>query len=116
MNDGADAGLVDAEAESDGTDHDANFVGHPALLILAALVGIHFAVITDGGDAAFSEKIDGLFYFGDGGRVDDDTAALIVAEGVHELNGLILGVGLFHHVAEIRTVKAHDVFVGVAEF
>src|SRR5258708_7972823 len=44
VDDGAHGGFVDAESESDCADQDANFVGHPALLVAPALIVLHLGV------------------------------------------------------------------------
>src|ERR1700741_5438372 len=48
MDHSAHGGFVDAKTEGNRSDENAHFVRHPALLILAAGGGIHFAVIGEG--------------------------------------------------------------------
>ncbi len=96
MDDGADGCFVNAEAEGDGADQYAHFVGHPALLIAAAVVAVHFAVIADGGDALVLEKIHGFFYAIDGGRIHNDVPVGIIAQSFKEKRELLDTVALAH--------------------
>lgn len=74
MDDGADGGFVDAEAERERTDHDADLVVHPFFLVLAARGGVQFAVIADGGDAVLLQEVDGFADAVNGPRIHDDVA------------------------------------------
>lgn len=113
--DGADVGLVDAEAEGDGADKDVNLFAHPAFLIGAAGGGVHLAVIADSGDAVLLEEIDEFTDAGDGGAIDDDVAAAGLADGFED-QGVLLGLlGFADDVAKIFTAEAGDGFEGIAK-
>ena len=115
MNDRADGGFVNAQAEGHGADHDAHFVGHPFFLILAARGALHLAVIADGGDAVFLEEIDGVTHAGDSGSVDDDAAVRDLFDGSEEEFILRFGVALANNVPQIGAAKAGDVLVRIAQ-
>ena len=111
MNDGADGGLINSQPKGNGADQHAHFVGHPALLIAAAVVRVHFAVVADGGDALVLEKIHRLFYAIDGGRINNDVAVGIIAQDFEEKRKLLDALARANQIAKIRAVKAGDVFI-----
>src|SRR5690242_13629212 len=115
MNYRADGGFVDAQAKGHGANHDADFIGHPFFLILAAGGAFHLAVIADGGDAVFLEKVYGVSHTGDGGRVDDDAAVGDLLDGAQQQFILRASIGLANDVAQIGAAKAGDVLERLAE-
>ena len=112
---GAHRRLVDPQPEGDGAHQHAHFVVHPALLVAAAVGGLHLAVIGDGGDAPVRQKIHGLFHRGDGGRVHDHAFALVGAQGRQQQARVRLFVALVRHVAQVGAVEAGDVLVRIAQ-
>jgi hypothetical protein len=115
-NDGADVGLVDAEAEGDGADQNADFFGHPLFLIFAAGRAIHLAVIADGGDAVFFKEVDNFADAGDRGRIDDDVAVRRVFYGGEHHGVLEIAVALFDEIAKVFAMEAGNGFEGIAQF
>jgi len=115
MNDRAYSSFVDAQAEGHGTDHDADFIGHPFFLILAAGGAFHLAMIADGGDAVFLEEIDGVPDAGNRWGVNDDAAVRDLFDRAEEQFILCSAVALANDVAQIGTAKAGDVLVRIAK-
>jgi hypothetical protein len=115
MDDGADRGFIDAQAESDRADQHWNFVGHPFFLITAARGVVHFAVIRDGLDPCFGEQDDGFFDARDGRCVDDYVFSGIRSQRFYEKHGLRAGVTLLYDVAEIGAMEAGYIFVRLAQ-
>jgi hypothetical protein len=76
--------FVDAQAERNCADEHANFVGHPAFLVLLARGVAHFCVIGEGRDSPFRQKSHGLFHSLDRWRVNDHVAARVALERFHE--------------------------------
>ena len=110
-----DGRFVDSQAEGHGADHGAHFIGHPFFLVLAARGAFHLAVISDGGDAAFLEKIDGFTNARNRGCVDDNAAVCDLPDGAEQQFILHPGVTLANDVSKIGAAKAGDMFVGIAK-
>ena len=111
----ANGGLVDAESESNCADEDADFVGHPAFLILATALGIHFAVIRKGWDFVLLEEFDGRFHFRNRGRIDDQIRFRVVANRGEQHLVLLLFAALHCEIPQIGTIEAGDVFVRIVQ-
>ena len=74
MNDEADVGLVDSQAEGDGRDDDAHAPGHKRILHRVAIVNAR--VIVRGVDAVALEQRGQALAARAGARVDDAAAFL----------------------------------------
>ena len=107
--------LVDAQSEGDRAHQHAHFIRHPAFLVVPSLRGLHLAVIADGGNLLLFEKVHRLFNFGDGRRVNNDAAVLVVAQGAQQQARLLAPCALLHQIAQVRPVKAGNVLVRIAQ-
>src|SRR4029077_1068434 len=107
--------LVDPQPEGDGSHQHAHLVGHPSLLSVPALCGLHFPVISDRGDAILFEHIHGLFYPRDGWGIDNDVAFTAILDGPHQQLRLRARVALLDNVAEIWPMEAGYVFVRILQ-
>ena len=72
-------------------------------------------MVADGGDALVLEKIDGLFHAIDGGRINNDVAVGIIAQNFKEKRKLLDAVALADQITQVRTMKAGNVFIRLAE-
>ena len=115
VNDGADSSLVDAQAKRNGADQHADFIRHPALLVTAASVGVHLAVIGDGGNSLLGQKIDGLLDFADGRRINNHVAVRISSERAQQKVVLGPRVHFLHHVPQIWPVETGDALMRIAQ-
>ena len=91
--DEADVGLVDAEAEGLGGDHDLVVSAHELGLDALPLAGGHAAVVMADGEAVLGEEVEELVRGADGGGVDDAGSLLRLEHGedAGELGGVVDG-------------------------
>ena len=72
-------------------------------------------MIADGGNLVLLEKVHSLFHLGDSRRVNDDAAVLVVTQGAQQQAGLLAACAFLHQIAQVRPVKAGNVFVRIAQ-
>ena len=82
VNHGAHGRLINPQAEGQRTHQDRDLVGHPALLVAPALIGIHLAVVGDRRDPVLGEEIHRLIHSRNGRGVDDHVAAGVRFKGL----------------------------------
>ena len=117
VDDEADVGLVDAEAEGVGRDDDADAVAGEGVLDADAVFLGHAGVVAGAADAAalkrLGERLDAL-----AGRAVDDGGGL-AAEGFEQLGDLLQLLLLAAHAdgveAKVGAVEAGDAHVRVVE-
>src|SRR5262249_49182007 len=115
MNHGADRSLVDPQSKGEGSYKHRNFIGHPALLVTLAIVGLHLAVVGNCGHALVFEESHGLVHAVDGGSVDDHVAAGMFAQSSEEKQGLRAAVALPDGIAQVGAMEAGDVLIWIAQ-
>src|ERR1051325_6615752 len=107
--------LVDAQAESDRTHHDANLIAHPFFLILAPGERIHLSMVGNRGNAVFLQEIYGFTDASDSRCVNDDAAVRDSTDGLEQYLHLRFRVTLAHDIAVIGAPETGDVLERVAK-
>src|SRR5271154_1344350 len=107
--------LVDAQTKSDSANQHPHFVGHPPLLAAPPRIGSHLAVISHGGDVAIFQKIDSLLHAINRRRINNHVAARIAVQSLDQQFHLLQPFTLAHEIAQVRPVKAGDIFIGTAQ-
>ena len=109
----AHVGLVDAHPERHRRDHDLKVVALEFLLHVGADMVLQSGVICGGAKAAVLQTRGGVFHLRTAVAVDDAGLAALL---LHIAQELIQRLELFHqHVADVWTVEAADLNVGVVQ-
>src|SRR5580692_9872535 len=114
MDHGPHCCLIDPQAERYGSDKNALLVRHPALLVAPTLIFFHLAVVSDGGYPPLLQEINRFFDASDGGRIYDDGAVGVAADGVHQQRWLLSIFTLARHVSQIGSMKAGNILCRIA--
>ena len=103
--------FINPQAECDRSHQHAHLVRHPTLLIAPARSRIHLPVIRRGRQAPVFQKVDCLFHFVDGGRVNNHAAFGVAVQGVHQHSRLLYRITFADDVTQVRPVKAGNIFI-----
>src|SRR5277367_3965610 len=115
MNNGSHRRLVNSQTESDGSNENASFVGHPSFLVPLTNQVIHLSVVRYGGDAMTLQEIDGFLNSCHSGRVHNDICARVGSDTSNQELFLGFCVAFLNDVTQIRTMKTGNVFVGLPQ-
>src|SRR5947209_16365051 len=116
MNDSAHGCLVDSQAKRDSTDQHRHLVRHPALLVTFSHFRLHLSVVRNRRNTVVFEKVHGLLYPVDSGRINDHVVTGISGENLHQKPQLgVLVLTLAHEVIQVGAVEAGDVLVWITQ-